>query len=72
MNSFMDCPHCGSEFIVAEELLGSNMRCPDCFQWINQFGGIANTDFVYAEKSSYSSYANDVYDELGWESGYDY
>jgi predicted Zn finger-like uncharacterized protein len=72
MSSFMDCPHCGTEFIVAEELMGTNMRCPDCFQWINQFGGIANTEFVLSESSSYSSYTNDVYDELGWESGYDY
>lgn len=72
MSSFMDCPHCGSEFIIAEELLGSNMRCPDCFQWINQFGGIAHTEFAFAEGSSYSSYRNDLYDDMGWESGYDY
>lgn len=68
----MDCPHCGSEFIISEELMGANMRCPDCFQWINPFGGIANTDFAFAESSSYSSYRDDIYDEKGWEAGYDY
>lgn len=68
----MDCPHCGTEFIVSEELIGSNMRCPDCFQWINPFGGIANTDFAFADSSSYSSYRDDIYDDKGWEAGYDY
>lgn len=68
----MDCPHCGTEFIVSEELIGSNMRCPDCFQWINPFGGIAQTDFAFADSSSYSSYRDDIYDDKGWEAGYDY
>jgi len=72
MSSFMDCPHCGTEFIVSEELLGSNMRCPDCFQWINQFGGIANTEFAFADQYSSSSYQSEMWDELGYEAGYDY
>jgi len=72
VSSFMDCPHCGTEFVVAEELMGSNMRCPDCFQWINQFGGIANTEYAFAESSNYSSYRDDIYEDKGWEAGYDY
>lgn len=72
MSSFMDCPHCGSEFIINEELLGSNLRCPDCFQWINEFGGIANTEFAFADQYKAYSSSSDLYDELGWESGYDY
>ena len=72
MNTFMDCPHCGSEFVFSEELLGSNVRCPDCFQWINQFGGMANTEFAFSDQYSSVTSSNEYYDEMGWESGYDY
>lgn len=72
MNSFMDCPHCGTEFIMNEELMGANMRCPDCFQWINPFGGMAKTEFYSSDFEMAFSSSNEVYDELGWESGYDY
>ena len=34
MSTYIDCPSCASEVLVAEELLGLNMRCPDCLQWI--------------------------------------
>lgn len=72
MNSYMDCPHCGTEFIMNEELLGSNVRCPDCFQWINQFGGIANTELAVLDQYNSHVSSNEIYEELGWESGYDY
>jgi predicted Zn finger-like uncharacterized protein len=72
MNSFIECPHCASEFIVAEELLGSNMRCPDCFQWVNPFGGMAHTSLEGTDFEMAFSSSNESYDEIGWESGYDY
>jgi len=72
MKSFMDCPHCGTEYTVNEDLSGSNTRCPDCFQWVNPFGGMANSNFAVTAKDYGSSYGNQVWEELGYESGYDY
>lgn len=72
MSSYMDCPHCGSEYIVNEDLSGSNTRCPDCFQWVNPFGGMANTSFAFSAKDYGSSYGDQIWEELGYESGYDY
>jgi len=73
MSEYMECPTCGEEFQVADELLGTAMRCPICFQGINPFGGILNTKSYYDDDDRYeSSYTREVYDELGYEQGYDY
>lgn len=73
MSEYMECPTCGEEFQVADELLGTSIRCPRCYQGINPFGGL----LVSSQSSSYdddysSGYANDIYEENGWEAGYDY
>lgn len=71
MSTVMDCPHCGGEFKVSEDLVGTSMRCPDCYQSINAFGGIANTSFTVSTFAS-SSYDRELWDEMGYEKGYDY
>ena len=67
MNTFVDCPKCGSEFMIDEDIMSSNLRCPDCLQWID-------TDTDFGLKSKLAGYANrlgsDYLDEL--EYGYDY
>lgn len=67
MNTFVDCPKCGSEFIIDENILSSTLRCPDCLQWIDS---LYSDDRAYV--SSYSSRGADLFDEYGYESGYDY
>lgn len=69
MNTFIDCPTCGSEFVIDEAIAASNLRCPDCLQWINSYSD------EYATKglvSSYSSSYSEYYDDYGYQEGYDY
>ena len=69
MNTFVDCPSCGSEFIIDENILASNLRCPDCLQWVN------NSSQEDSDKSFVLSYAagfNQYNDDDGYEAGYDY
>lgn len=68
MNTFIDCPKCGSEFIVDESIMSSNLRCPDCLQWINTLYEDDDKAFV----SSYSSSYTDRYSDYDYEPGYDY
>jgi len=73
MSSYMDCPHCGAEFPVADELLGTAMKCPHCYQSINAFGGIDTKSYSFANDFyGSSSMDREVWDELGFEEGYDY
>lgn len=66
MNTFVDCPHCGSEFIVSEDLLVSTVRCPDCLMWVDE-----DTESVRTTLAGYASrLGSDYMDEL--EYGYDY
>lgn len=72
MNIFVDCPCCGSEFVVSEELSASRMRCPDCLQWVNSFDEYSPKYAMSAYASSYDDDYNYTYDERGYQAGYDY
>lgn len=71
MPSFIDCPACASEIMVSEETSESNVRCPDCLQWIEQ-----EYDDAYTLKTYYGASMqlagghNEYYDEDNY--GYDY
>lgn len=72
MNTFVDCPCCGSEFVVSEEISASRLRCPDCLQWVDSFSeGYSAKDYVSSYASSYDDY-NYLFDEKGFQAGYDY
>lgn len=68
MNTFVDCPHCGSEFIVDEGIMSSNLRCPDCLQWVNTL----YEDSPKSYAASYASGYSDRWENTDYESGYDY
>ena len=72
MSSHMECPTCGQEFVVAEELLGSNVRCPHCFQWMNPFGGPVQSNHEDLDVGYSSSHQVEIWEEMGYEAGYDY
>jgi hypothetical protein len=69
MNTFVDCPCCGSEFIIDENILSSNLRCPDCLQWVNHY---SQEDSGRSFVPSYAAGYNHYYDDYGYEAGYDY
>lgn len=71
MNTFVDCPCCGSEFMISEEINASRLRCPDCLQWVDTFEGYSAKDYVSSYASGYDDY-NFYYDEKGFQAGYDY
>jgi uncharacterized Zn finger protein len=68
VNTFVDCPSCGSEFIVDEEIMSSNLRCPDCLQWVSSYSDDNDRLFV----SAYAVRFDDHFEDYGYESGYDY
>lgn len=72
MSSYMECPTCGHEFVVAEELLGSNVRCSHCYQWMNPFGGLLTQNYDEVEAGYSSSHQVEMWEEMGYEAGYDY
>jgi transcription elongation factor Elf1 len=72
MSSHMECPTCGHEFVVAEELIGSNIRCSNCYQWMNPFGGLLTSNYDEVETGYSSSYQTEIWEEMGYEAGYDY
>lgn len=72
MNIFVDCPCCGSEFIVSEEISVSRLRCPDCLQWVNSMDDYGHKNPVMAYASNYDDDYNFYYDEKGYQAGYDY
>ena len=53
---YMDCPKCGSEFIVSDAELATVRRCPDCLQWLDA------DDYMYA-KSYYGQDKESYYDD---------
>jgi len=66
VNNFLDCPHCGSEFVISDDLLVSTVRCPDCLMWIDE-----DVESVRSELAGYASrLGSDYLDDL--EMGYDY
>lgn len=68
MNTFVDCPHCGSEFVIDDEVASANLRCPDCLQWVSSF--FDDSPRSYA--ASYAAGHNDRWEDFGYEAGYDY
>jgi len=68
MSTYVDCPKCGSEFVISDEIASSTMRCPDCLQWFSEVDYYCSGDLV----SAYSSHVESIYDEMGFEAGYDY
>ena len=69
MNTFVDCPSCGSEFIIDENIMSSNLRCPDCLQWVNSY---SQEDSDKSFVLSYASGFNQYNDDNEYEAGYDY
>lgn len=68
MSTYVDCPKCGSEFVVSDDIVSSSLRCPDCLQWVNSMD-----DFVgVSSYASYGDYGDSVFDDYGFERGYDY
>lgn len=69
MSTYIDCPKCGSEFIVSDDISGSALRCPDCLQWIDDHYDLYGD--LSMEISGYASrLGSDSMNEL--EYGYDY
>lgn len=50
MPTYIDCPSCASEILVSEEISESNVRCPDCLQWVED-----EYDSAHAYKAYYGS-----------------
>jgi len=69
VNTHVDCPNCGSEFTVSEDIAYSTLRCPDCLNWFNSMEDILDSRPAYA---GYSGYGESVYDDYGFQEGYDY
>lgn len=69
MSTYVDCPKCGSEFQVAEDLMSASLRCPDCLQWVDAMGDFFETQPAL---SGYSGYGYSEYDDYGYQEGYDY
>jgi hypothetical protein len=69
MSSYVDCPKCGSEFVVSEDMMAGNLRCPDCLQWVDAMGDFFEAKAAYA---GYSGYGESEYDDYGYQEGYDY
>lgn len=69
MNTFVDCPYCGSEFVIDEAIASSNLRCPDCLQWVNNYIQDSPKTYVAAYASGYDNY---YYENSDYEAGYDY
>lgn len=68
MSTYVDCPKCGSEFVVSDDIVSSTLRCPDCLQWVNSMD-----DFVgVGSYSSYGDAGDSLFDDYGFERGYDY
>ena len=67
MSTYVDCPHCGTEFSVSDDIVSSSLRCPDCLQWINTFEEYSGTMAAYASYSTGS-----LYEDYGYQEGYDY
>ena len=59
---FIDCPKCGSEFIVNDNELSTVRRCPDCLQWLDADDTSAlYAKSYYGQTSSYDDYDSDNY-----------
>jgi DNA-directed RNA polymerase subunit M/transcription elongation factor TFIIS len=71
MTTYIDCPACSSEVLVSEEISETNVRCPDCLQWIED-----EYDTAHAFKTYYGASLqiagryDDDYDPDNY--GYDY
>lgn len=68
MNTFVDCPKCGSEFVIDEAITGLSLRCPDCLQWLSSY----DQDDAKTYVTSYASSYNDNYNDYDYQQGYDY
>lgn len=68
MNTYVDCPKCGTEFMVSDQIASATLRCPDCLQWFSEMDYYGSDNLV----SAYSSHVESFYDEMGFEAGYDY
>jgi len=67
---FVDCPKCGTEFIVNDSQDTPVMKCPDCHQWLSD--DLDGKGFAKAYYGS-SKQLNDSYDDYDSDNyGYDY
>lgn len=69
MSTYVDCPHCGSEFLVSDEIVSSSLRCPDCLLWVDTFGEYSASRVAYA---GYVDRAGSMFDDFDYQEGYDY
>lgn len=69
MNTYVDCPKCGSEFVVSEDIAHTSLRCPDCLNWVNSMEDLMEPQYSYT--ASYG-YGESVYENYGFQKGYDY
>lgn len=67
---FMDCPKCGTEFMMKEDQDMAVVRCPDCLQWLtDEFDGKGYAKAYYGSSQQLS----DPYDDYDADNyGYDY
>jgi predicted Zn finger-like uncharacterized protein len=72
MNVFIECPKCATEFIVTEDISAARMRCPDCLQWVNSVDDYSDSDYVSSYAASYVDDRFSLYEERGYQAGYDY
>lgn len=70
MPSYIDCPSCASEILVSEEVTESNVRCPDCLQWLKDDYEDDALSFKTYYGASLQLASGEYYDEDDY--GYDY
>ena len=67
---FVDCPKCGTEFMMKDDEDVAFTRCPDCLQWLSD--DLDGKGFAKAYYGS-SKQLQDSYDDYDTDNyGYDY
>lgn len=62
----MDCPKCGTEFVVKDEQVAV-MRCPDCLQWIEDgMDGLQFAKSYYGHSEQLRDPYDDNYDDYDY------
>jgi DNA-directed RNA polymerase subunit RPC12/RpoP len=71
MTTYIDCPSCASEILVAEEVSENNVRCPDCLTWIeDEYDSALTLKTYYGASLQVAGGYDDNYDPDNY--GYDY
>jgi predicted Zn finger-like uncharacterized protein len=67
---FMDCPKCGTEFVVKDDQVASVLRCPDCLQWLESEMDASSYAKAYYGSTIQDDHRYEDYDSENY--GYDY